>query len=92
MYSSATGGLLPCGARLDGAFWWRMVRYPALFAEAAAAAIQDGCRTFLEVGPHPVLSRALEDTAGLLGRGVSALPLMNRDCASLEHVLRTVGA
>ena len=41
------------------AYWRRNVREPVRFADAVAGLARLGCRTFLEIGPHPVLARSL---------------------------------
>lgn len=40
-------------------YWWRNIRQPVLFAETIARMLDLGHRTFLEVGPHPVLGGSL---------------------------------
>ena len=45
---------------LDGAYWAKNVREPVQFARAVEAALHEGYRVFVEVGPHPVLAENLE--------------------------------
>ena len=58
IYSTVTGAAIE-GETLDAAYWGRNVREPVEFAQAVASAFGHGHRTFLEVGPHPVLSVSL---------------------------------
>jgi acyl transferase domain-containing protein len=54
MFSSVTG--LPLESlRLGAAYWERNVKQPVRFADATEAAIREGHRVFIEIGPQPVL-------------------------------------
>ena len=55
------------GESLDAAYWWENIRQPVLFGPALTGLIDAGDRTFLEIGPHPVLESALKE--GLAERG-----------------------
>jgi acyl transferase domain-containing protein/acyl carrier protein len=73
-YSSVTGGLLDTG-ELDARYWYRNLREPVRFDSALRAAIEAGCRTAIEVSPHPVLAPAVDEIAQTLsapGGGESA--------------------
>jgi acyl transferase domain-containing protein/acyl carrier protein len=43
-------------AHWDAAYWRRHAREPVRFADGVRAAASLGCRVFLEVGPHPILT------------------------------------
>ncbi|MFE3767909.1 SDR family NAD(P)-dependent oxidoreductase [Streptomyces sp. NPDC059122] len=60
-FSTVTGDVLDTGA-LTGEYWYRNVREPVRFEAAVREAFRHGYRTFLEVGPHPVLTPAVEET------------------------------
>ncbi|MGK5637129.1 type I polyketide synthase [Streptomyces sp. URMC 126] len=62
-YASATTGTMLDGTELDADYWWRNLRQPVLFGAAAARLREAGCSVFVEVGPHPVLSRYLSRAA-----------------------------
>ena len=53
---------------LDAEYWWRNIRSPVRFAEAAARLIAEKYRIFLEIGPAPIfrsyLTDALRDSGG----------------------------
>lgn len=62
LYSTVSGGLN--GERLyDAQYWCDNVRNPVYFCDAITALLDDGYTHFVEVGPHPVLRRSLEETA-----------------------------
>ncbi len=54
VYSSVTG-LRVEATSLVASYWARNVLQPVQFVGAVGAALQDGYRTFLELGPHPAL-------------------------------------
>lgn len=60
-YSTVTGELLDT-AQLDGEYWYENMRRPVRFEQVTRALLAEGLRTFVEVGPHPVLSVALQET------------------------------
>ncbi|SIO86179.1 Malonyl CoA-acyl carrier protein transacylase [Nocardiopsis sp. JB363] len=66
LYSTLTGELLD-GRPLDAAYWFQGLREPVRFAEATEALIAAGHDVFVEVGPHPVLTPALQETAESVG-------------------------
>lgn len=46
----------------DGAYWAANLRNPVRFAQAVAAAVDDGYRLFLEVSAHPVVAHSASET------------------------------
>ncbi|MGM1062425.1 SDR family NAD(P)-dependent oxidoreductase [Saccharothrix sp. Mg75] len=84
-YSSVTGGLIDTAA-LDAAYWYRNLRGTVEFEAATRAAVADGHGVVLEVGPHPVLTSAVQDTAG----EVVALGSLRRDDGGPRRVLTTL--
>ncbi|MBW8269821.1 type I polyketide synthase, partial [Caldovatus aquaticus] len=65
--STVTGAAL-AGEACGPAYWWRNLREPVRFLDAARAAAGAGARLFLEIGPNPVLQgylrESLRDAAG----------------------------
>ncbi|WP_338661187.1 type I polyketide synthase [Pararoseomonas sp. SCSIO 73927] len=57
--STVTGGLLEEPA--EAAYWWRNLRAPVRFADAAAEAGRRGARPVIEIGPHPILQSYLRE-------------------------------
>ena len=66
--STVTGETMDT-ADLDAGYWFRNLREPVQFEGAVRALLSDGCRAFIELSPHPVLTVGVQETAeDLLGR------------------------
>ncbi|WP_156753425.1 type I polyketide synthase, partial [Actinokineospora pegani] len=65
-YSSVLGAESD-GAGVDGEYWCRNLREPVRFDRALAALLADGCTTFIEIAPHPVLGLSIADAVGSAG-------------------------
>lgn len=81
------------GARLDDApdaeYWWSNVRQPVRFADVATAMCEDGVETFLEIGPHPVLSHYLQQQSHTSERNAPAvIPTLRRDEDDRKQLLK----
>jgi acyl transferase domain-containing protein/acyl carrier protein len=66
LYSTVTGKRIGEGEHFrgyDAEYWCDNVRNPVYFAEAIGAMIDDGYTLFVEIGPHPVLRRSIEETS-----------------------------
>ncbi|MFI5432758.1 SDR family NAD(P)-dependent oxidoreductase [Rhodococcus baikonurensis] len=50
------------GAALDGRYWYDNLRGTVQFADATSALLAQGYRSFVEVGPHPVLTSSIDET------------------------------
>ena len=89
-YYSATlvdpRGLPAC----DAAYWADNLRHTVRFAAAVQAALEDGYRVFAELSPHPLLTRAVEQTAQETGTPVAALASLRRDQAAPHGLLNIV--
>jgi phthiocerol/phenolphthiocerol synthesis type-I polyketide synthase C len=75
--STVAGGAIE-GGSLDADYWWRNVRAPVLFAEAAQAMVEDGFRIFVEVGPHPVAQAYLNDALRAADKEGRVVPTLSR--------------
>lgn len=74
-------------------YWQQQMRQPVRFAGAIGTLIDDGVKTFLEIGPHPALSANLHEilaarevegaVAFTLRRNVSERDTLLNACASL---------
>jgi phthiocerol/phenolphthiocerol synthesis type-I polyketide synthase C len=73
-YSAVAGDRLS-GTELGPEYWWRNIRDPVRFGEAAAALMRDGFRIFVEVGPHPLLQGYLHQQCKMLK--VDAQPIVS---------------
>jgi acyl transferase domain-containing protein/acyl carrier protein len=70
----------------DAGYWVDNLRQSVKFATAVQAALDDGHRVFGEPSPHPLLTRAVEQTAAAADITVSALAGMRRE-QSVPHGL-----
>ncbi|MBM7443060.1 type I polyketide synthase [Streptomyces sp. HB132] len=77
-YSTLTGALTDTAA-LDAGYWFRNLRSTVEFEAATRAALADGHRTFLEVGPHPVMGLGLQETFDAVETEATALGTLRRD-------------
>ncbi|WP_394839474.1 acyltransferase domain-containing protein [Pendulispora rubella] len=90
IYSSVTGEPVE-GHTLDGAYWYRNLRQPVLFAAATQRLLTDDYRFFVEVSPNAVLELLLQealDTRGVAGAVVDSL---ERGNGTLERWLLSLG-
>ncbi|MGV0812474.1 sulfolipid-1 biosynthesis phthioceranic/hydroxyphthioceranic acid synthase [Mycolicibacterium boenickei] len=62
----------------DANYWVTNMRRMVRFATAVQAALEDGFRVFAELSPHPLLTRALEQTAAGRETPMAALAAMRR--------------
>ncbi|WP_239311614.1 SDR family NAD(P)-dependent oxidoreductase, partial [Frankia sp. Cj3] len=90
LYSTVTGGPLP-GSELNARYWERNVRAPVLFAPALQRLLTEGYDTFVEVAPHPVLARPIEELAGETGCPVTVISSMRRTEPELAGMLSALG-
>ncbi|MFJ3670537.1 acyltransferase domain-containing protein [Streptomyces sp. NPDC090106] len=72
----------------DAAHWAANLRRPVRLDRAVAAAVADGHTAFVEISPHPVLTRALTDNAP----GALALGTSRRDGDDRAAFLTALGA
>jgi acyl transferase domain-containing protein/NAD(P)-dependent dehydrogenase (short-subunit alcohol dehydrogenase family)/acyl carrier protein len=94
VYSTATGTRM-VDDRHDGPYWWENVRGTVLFADALKAAVSDGHRVFLEIGPHPVLAASIREVLGEVGAkgvGIASLRRGAPELATMHAALRTLYA
>jgi acyl transferase domain-containing protein len=88
------------GHELGAGYWARNLRQPVRFAEAVELLLSESTAdaVFIELGPHPVLLPAVQQTAhGLAANNTSARPVHTlacgrRDEPAANHLLGTVGA
>jgi polyketide synthase 5 len=71
----------------DADYWVENLRHTVRFSAAVKAALEDGYRVFAELSPHPLLTHAVEQTAGSLDMSVAVLAGMRRE-QPLPHGLR----
>ncbi|WP_346095402.1 non-ribosomal peptide synthetase/type I polyketide synthase [Streptomyces olivaceiscleroticus] len=66
------------GEELDAGYWWDNVRDSVRFHAAVDRLADDGYDLFLEIGPHPVLSRAIQECLNARGTEGTTLPSIRR--------------
>lgn len=62
----------------DAVYWVENLRQTVRFGAAVQAALEDGYRVFAELSPHPLLTRAVAQTAQSLEAPAAALAAMRR--------------
>eukprot|EP01105_Mastigella_eilhardi_P023980 TRINITY_DN6146_c0_g1_i1.p1 TRINITY_DN6146_c0_g1~~TRINITY_DN6146_c0_g1_i1.p1 ORF type:complete len:4755 (+),score=1300.44 TRINITY_DN6146_c0_g1_i1:55-14265(+) len=85
LYSTVTG-TASNGLDMTADYWSTQIRRPVLFGQAVAAAVNDGCTSFCEISPHPVLSlyiHSVLDHLGVEGNVVPSLLRKERESAAL---------
>lgn len=89
LYSTVSGDL--DGREFDGEYWADNVRLPVRFSAAIEAMLLDGYTHFVEVGPHPVLSRAMVDVFEQQSANVTLVStLLMTESDEVLRIARTV--
>jgi acyl transferase domain-containing protein/acyl carrier protein len=78
LYSTVTAAPVS-GSELDAAYWGKNLRQPVRFGDTVALLAQDGMSVFIELGPHPILVSAIEQTAQACERDVLAVGSGHRE-------------
>ena len=92
LVSTNLGGFIG-GEEFDGSYWQRQVCEPVLFAQGINCLIGAGHTLFLELGPHPAVSKAVEEClghAGKKGTVVSSLFREEHEANALRDALATL--
>ncbi len=90
MYSTVTGRLIT-DERLDADYWWHNVRQTVRFADSVTRVAQEPWQVFLELGPHPVLSYAINECCGALGKRVWSIASLHREVDDRRAMLLALG-
>ncbi|HXF18382.1 MAG TPA: acyltransferase domain-containing protein, partial [Burkholderiales bacterium] len=88
LISNLTGG--PMSTAPDKIYWRRHAREAVRFGDGMLALAQLECRTFLEVGPHPVLLPLAQVCLGANGKSAAWVATLNRqkpDADSITEML-----
>ena len=85
-HSTLTGERIDT-AELGPEYWYRNLREPVRLEPVVRALIEAGTQTFVEVGPHPVLGFAVQETidAGARPGEVAAIGTLRREDAGLRR-------
>ena len=74
----------------DATYWVDNLRQTVRFSAAVEAALEDGYRVFAELSPHPLLTRAVDQTAEGIETPVAALASLRRDQPQAHFALGLV--
>lgn len=80
------------GAALGAQYWWDNVRHPVRFEKAISTLAGDGVPLFLEIGPHPIMQRYLNENLRAAGGKGRALVTLRRDRDGAANVWEALGA
>ncbi|MEU8828448.1 type I polyketide synthase [Streptomyces sp. NPDC048636] len=90
-HSTVTGKAVET-TTLDADYWYANLRNPVLFEQTVRQLADQGCRVFVEISPHPVLTAALQQSIESLGDlDAVVLGSVRRDHGRLEDFLGSVG-
>ena len=92
LYSTLLGRRAGPGEAFDATYWARNLREPVQFDACVGALLDGGARCFVELGPHPVLAGAVQETARARGIAVTALACTKRDAPGADSAMALVGA
>ncbi|WP_369226894.1 type I polyketide synthase [Streptomyces sp. R39] len=88
-HSTVTGGLLDPRA-LKGSYWYDNLRSMVRFGEVVEHLMREQGGAFVEVGPHPVLAVAMEETADALGASPPVVGTLHKDDGSAHGILASL--
>lgn len=90
LISTVTGDEV-CGQDLGEEHWWHNMRAPVRFADAVERLVADGYRTFIEIGPHPVLLGYVRRSLAAQEEKTVVIPTLRRKEPELPTFLNAVG-
>ncbi len=96
LYSTVTGAQTGHAINTrfyDAEYWCDNVRDPVYFAEAIRSMLADGYRLFVEVGPHPVLRRSIEEVfkeQGATANAVATLWMNKPEQAAVRQAVADI--
>lgn len=88
VYSSVTGRKAD-SACFTPEYWVRNMRQEVRFMDAVIAMNEAGTATFLEIGPHPVLSGSITETLKISGKKCNVFHSLRRGRAEQPEMLNT---
>ncbi|MFG2957393.1 type I polyketide synthase [Streptomyces sp. NPDC048291] len=88
-HSTVTGGLLDPQA-LTGGYWYDNLRSMVRFGETVEQLMRERGGAFVEVGPHPVLTVAMAETADALGASPPVVGTLHKDDGSAGAIVASL--
>jgi acyl transferase domain-containing protein/short-subunit dehydrogenase/acyl carrier protein len=89
LFSSVTGQQV-IAAEQDCSYWWKNTRQPVYFAAVIETMIGQGYNTFIEIGPHPVLSSAIKDGLRHAGIEGESFASVSRQADTVRDFINTL--
>ncbi|MBU2812182.1 acyltransferase domain-containing protein [Acidithiobacillus thiooxidans] len=90
-FISAVSGTVLAGEALDADYWWRNIRQPVRFQQAADVALEQW-NLFVEIGGHGVLRSYLQEAINAGGQEGRVIPTLRRNEDDPEAIRRTLAA
>ncbi|HZP71186.1 MAG TPA: SDR family NAD(P)-dependent oxidoreductase [Pseudolabrys sp.] len=84
LISNVTGEVMTTAP--DETYWRRHLREAVRFEDGMLALAELGCRTFVEVGPHPVLLPIAQACLGARGKSATWVTTLNRQNADADSI------
>lgn len=91
LYSSVTGERVE-NISYHAEYWFQNIRHPVLFAKAVRSLLNDGFHTFIEVGPHPVLSPSLKECFVDSKQEAESIETLRRNRSEIQSVSEAAAA
>lgn len=91
LYSTVEGRRMD-GSQLDASYWCRNERETFLLRDTLDRVSEDGFGVFLDVNPHPVLLRPIEQCLNHAQRDGLVLPLLRKEEEGIKTLLDSLGA
>jgi myxalamid-type polyketide synthase MxaE and MxaD len=92
LVSTLLGRRPSSGEAFTPTYWANQMREPVEFLRAITSLSREGHGTFIEIGPHPVLSAAIADCLGAARDGACILPTLVRGEPERLSMLSTLAA
>ncbi|WP_280272224.1 type I polyketide synthase [Nocardia wallacei] len=91
-FISALHGVEIDPATLDADYWYSNLREPVRFDKAVRAAVRDGCRTFVEISPHPILTVPVEENCYDDDTATAVIESLRRDDGGLDRFTESLAS
>ena len=91
IYSTVTGNIEE-NTVFDAAYWVDNLRKPVLFSNAINNLLENGHYTMVEIGPHPILLGAIQQSVLHNQNEITLLPSIRREEPEQEILLRSLGS
>lgn len=91
IYSTALGKSIQ-EESFDAQYWWKNVRAPVKFVNGISGFLQEGMLTYLEISPHPVLSRSIQECMMHATVSGYTIPSLVREKKDRLQLLQSLGS